>query len=174
MIGQAKRRIRNKRGFTLIEVIAVLVLVGIIAAVAGLGIVKVAEGYLFARLNAEAAQKTQIAIARITKELATATAVTAAGASSVTFTRPESPGSSTTYTNVIDFSGGAVRVNVNGAGARTLIDNATAFALEYRDASGTVTGVTANIRRIDFDLTVTAADNTAINFNNNSVYLREF
>jgi prepilin-type N-terminal cleavage/methylation domain-containing protein len=169
-------RISNEKAFTLIELIATLVLVGIIAAVAGMGVVKIAEGYMFAKLNAETSQKAQIATARIAKELGTASAISAitpTGTTSITYTRPESAGSATILTNTINFSGGAVSVNVNGAGARTLIDNVAVFSLAAFDAAGGSTITPANIRRIDFDLTITAAGNTSY-FNNNTVYLKEF
>ena len=55
----------NKKGFTLIEVVTSMVLIGILALVAGFGLVKVSQGYLFARQNSETVQKAQIAMARI-------------------------------------------------------------------------------------------------------------
>jgi prepilin-type N-terminal cleavage/methylation domain-containing protein len=61
--------VKKNAGFTLIEVIAVLVLVGIISAVAGMGIVRGVEGYLFAQSNTETTQKAQLALARMTREL---------------------------------------------------------------------------------------------------------
>ena len=60
---------KSNSGFTLIEVIAVLVLVGILSAMAGIGIVRGVEGYLLAQSNAETTQKAQLALSRITLEL---------------------------------------------------------------------------------------------------------
>jgi len=59
----------NKKGFTLLEMIVVLLLVGILSAVAGMGIVMGIKGYLFAKENTPLAQKTQAAITRIVREL---------------------------------------------------------------------------------------------------------
>jgi len=56
-------------GFTLIEVIISLVLVGIMTAVAGMGLVYVAESFIFTRMNATTMQKEQMAMARIVLEL---------------------------------------------------------------------------------------------------------
>ena len=52
-------------GFTLIEMIASLAIVGILAAIAGIGLVQFAEGYVLARSGAESAQKAQLATMRM-------------------------------------------------------------------------------------------------------------
>jgi len=59
---------RRDSGFTLIEVIASLVLFGIIALVAGMGIVSFAKGYVFTRDSTHMAQKAQLAMARLNRE----------------------------------------------------------------------------------------------------------
>jgi prepilin-type N-terminal cleavage/methylation domain-containing protein len=63
------RKIRSKSGFTLIEVIVALILAGILAAVAGIGLVYVVQGFVFTRANAATLQKGQMAMSRITLEL---------------------------------------------------------------------------------------------------------
>ncbi len=171
----------NEKAFTLIEVIFSLVLVGILAAIAGMGLVKIAEGYVFAKKNAETTQKAQIAIARIVKELsaaekatATATAITVAGASSVTYTRRQTSGSTTFITNIIALSGSTVTVTVGAATAATLIDNVTALALTYLNTAGTNSaGALPNIRRINISLTVTGANGQALPAFTNTVYIQQ-
>jgi len=59
----------RESGFTLIEVIVSLVLVGMMAAIAGMGIVTGTKGYVLAKENSHMAQKAQIAMARIQREL---------------------------------------------------------------------------------------------------------
>lgn len=156
----------NEKAFTLIEVIISLVLIGILAAIAGMGLVKIAEGYVFAKQNAETVQKSQIAIARIVKELGAATTISttpAPTATSVTYTRPGP------VTNAITLSGGLLQIN-----GTTLINNVTGFTLTYFDAAGAPTTTVPNIRRIGITLTVNGANNTPITFDNNNVFMQEF
>lgn len=175
MKNRVYRRISSQNGFTLIEMIVTLVLVGIIAAFAGMGLVKISEGYLLAKLNAETSQKAQIAIARISKELSSATDISSAVSDSVTYTRPVSQDDLTnTTTNTIALTGSTITVNVDSAGAAVLMDRVTDFSMSFMDASGTVTGTPEKIRRIEFELEVTGANNTTLNFDNNTLFLYEF
>lgn len=59
----------KKSGFTLIEVVVTLVLVGIMASVAGIGISSAAKGYVFAKKNIILAGKAQVALARMSREV---------------------------------------------------------------------------------------------------------
>ncbi len=67
----------NESGFTLIEIVVSLVLVGMMAAIAGMGIVTGTRGYLLAKENSHMAQKAQIAMARIQRELMELTGIAA-------------------------------------------------------------------------------------------------
>ncbi|MGD8954805.1 MAG: immune inhibitor A [Desulfobacterales bacterium] len=60
---------RHCDGFTLVEVIASLLIVGILGAIAGMGIVTGLRGYMQAKENGHLAQKAQIALTRINREL---------------------------------------------------------------------------------------------------------
>ena len=72
-------------GFTLIEMIASLAIIGILAAIAGLGLVQLAEGFLLSQAGAESAQKAQLAMARMVKEFNTITDVSGGSSHSITF-----------------------------------------------------------------------------------------
>ncbi|HQP25955.1 MAG TPA: type II secretion system protein, partial [Smithellaceae bacterium] len=68
--GIAERQgLKFQRGFTLLEVIVTLILVGILAAIGGMGIVQAVKGYMMVRQNSVTTQKAQLAMSRITREL---------------------------------------------------------------------------------------------------------
>jgi prepilin-type N-terminal cleavage/methylation domain-containing protein len=69
------RRHRSQSGFTLIEMIASLALLGLLAAIFGLGLVAAVESYDFSRSNSQIAQKGQMAMTRMIRELTTLTRV---------------------------------------------------------------------------------------------------
>ena len=81
-------KLHRQQGFTLVEVIAVLLLMGIVALALATTMVTAVEGYLFTKDSADAAQKAQLALARISKELLQATAVTTATSTIVAYTTP--------------------------------------------------------------------------------------
>ncbi len=59
----------DQEGFTLIELIVSLFLVGLLAAILGMGLVAAIQGYDYNRANVEVAQKAQMAMTRICREL---------------------------------------------------------------------------------------------------------
>ncbi len=147
----------------MVEVIVSLALIGIIAAISGIGLVQITQGYVLSRKNVETAQKAQIAMTRMIKELGAITSVSsspAPTATSITYTRLGSVPPIT-----IQLSGELVQMQISGT-TTTLIDNVTAFSLTYYDAAGSVTTVAANIRRIDISLTLRGADNQTTEFKN--------
>lgn len=137
----------GEKGFTLIEVIVTLVLVGITAALAGMWIVSVANGYIFAKMNASTTQKAQLAMARLTKEFTNLQlhSVTGASGTGITFNRAD--GASTSVPVIISMSGTQLQINVNGAGAQTLTDTVSAFSLSYwpNPTGGTPCGDAAQV-----------------------------
>jgi hypothetical protein len=64
-----------KRAYTLIETVAVMLLVGVLVLSATVALVPMAEAFLQAKQNADALQKVGLATARITRELTTITNV---------------------------------------------------------------------------------------------------
>ncbi len=173
MVKKISIRLSDLRAFTLIEVIVSLLLVGVIAAVVGIGVVQIAQGYLFAKQNSETVQKVQIAMTRVVKELSAATSISTTilpTSMSITYTRPVS------VTNTITIADGLVQMNDTITG--TLINNVVtaSSSFSYFDAAGTqfTPGVStvAKIRRIDVTLRVTGANNQTSDFTN-SVWINE-
>ena len=149
-------------GFTLIEMIVTLILVGITSVLAGMWIVSVAEGYLFARMNAETLQKAQLAMARLTKEFSAIQAVTSATASQITYQRPDSSLSGTT-TVTVSFSNGSLQIDNS-----LLTDRVNSFTLSYCDdnypSPTCSTSWNSASRVIGISLVLSGADNTPSTF----------
>ena len=74
-----------KTGFTLIETVAVLLLVAILAMSTMVSLLPMTEALGQARANASAAQKARLAMARLSREFTTISNVAAAGAGSIRY-----------------------------------------------------------------------------------------
>jgi type II secretory pathway pseudopilin PulG len=69
MLMQKRPGKKRNWGLTLFEMVAVLLLVGILVAVGGLGLTQGVQGYLLATENANISQKAQMALVRLGLEL---------------------------------------------------------------------------------------------------------
>ena len=72
-------KLKNAKGFTLIEIIIALVILGAIGVVGTMALANVIKGYQWAKDNAHLSQKAQVALTRITSELNFATDVSING-----------------------------------------------------------------------------------------------
>ncbi len=159
----------NKKGFTLIEIIVSLVIVGIMTAVAGMGIVMVTQKFYFAKENAETAQKAQVALMRLMKEFAAISAVSAGSASSIAFSSYKA---GILGTRLVSWAGSAGDPLVfdndttDGEAADTLTDNVSSFALAYYDThtSASQTSWSSSTKVIEITLTLTGANDVASAF----------
>ena len=77
----------SKKGFTLIEVIVTLMLVGIISVFATFGVVQVTNGYVQSVSNAVSSVKGSLVLSRLYREISNLDAVEVAGNDSILFTR---------------------------------------------------------------------------------------
>jgi len=119
----------HQKGFTLLEIIAALILVGIIGATLGIGITQIINGFVFSKKNAETARKAQLAMIRLVKELKsanisdtplpTATSITFSG--DATYTVSWSAGNPLTMKNPLTMD------------SYILTDNVSDFKLTYYD-----------------------------------------
>lgn len=174
-----RKRKANQKGFTLIEVIVTLVLVGITAVLAGMWIVSVVNGYIFTKMNADTTQKAQLAMTRLAKEFVNINSITSASGSEITYTRLDSS-LNTIGPFTIRVQNGDKLQLVDGSGnVATLTDgvNSGDFSLRYcnddLDNSGNqtcatdwpTTGTGAGTRRIiEITLIITGANNTPSTF----------
>ena len=127
----------NSRGFTLIEVIASMVIMGIVAVVAAMGLVQGVQAYVTTRINTETLQRAEFALNRLKLEFMVMDGVTAADANSITFTSNYSNrGEGAIY--AITHTGTVINLSA-GDGVNPLLTNLTAGEgafLAYRNTAG--------------------------------------
>lgn len=76
---------KKQCGFTLIEVIASLVIIGIMSTITSVGISKIFEGYLFTKDNAKTTLRAQVVLTRLMKEFSSIDAVASGSKTSLTY-----------------------------------------------------------------------------------------
>ncbi|HVO65497.1 MAG TPA: type II secretion system protein [Syntrophales bacterium] len=154
----------NQKGFTLIEIITSIIVMTIIAVIAGLGMVEISKGYVFTRKNAVIAQQGQIAMARLKKELGNIQFITSSSASSISYKRcsDSSPPCVTLKDVTISWAGGSSPLLMD---SDTLVNQVTSFKLNYYDSfNSTASTYTASTSIIEIVLQMLGAENTPINF----------
>lgn len=127
-----KTKTLSKSGFTLIELIVSIVLVGVLAAVAGMGIISATKAFIFSKEAAEISQKSQLAMNRLTKSVTNWTALAmspAPTATSMTLTRNDII-TGNTITETYSYASGTLSLTVGGV-TDILCDGLTDFKLEY-------------------------------------------
>ena len=115
-----------KQGFTLIEVIAVLVLVTVLVLVSTLGFLPVVQGYRQVDANVASAQSAHLTWSRIARELTMATNVVGGASTSITYDFLDSQGQPHRHTLAWD---GSAMLTINDA---VLSDDVRDFQLRYR------------------------------------------
>jgi len=132
----------NENGFTLVEIIASLVIVGIMATVAGFWMVLGAQGYNFSRENSVIAQKAGLTLARLGRELTELTEVDSVNSDGSCIRYKV--GAISPYYRAIGLNGTLLELKVSSASdcdcstpGFTLTDNVSGFTLKYEDAAGT-------------------------------------
>ncbi len=154
--------LKNNNGFSLIEIIMVLILLGIMGAMAGMGIATFAESFVFSRQAAEISGKAQLTMIRLSKEFTHIKTVAAASATSITYARSNDAGGTTNVTITwAGASGDDLTLNSD-----TLIDNVTSFSLAYLDTYNGASNTTwsSDRRIIAVTLALTGPDSTNLTF----------
>jgi len=150
------------RGFTFLEIIISLMIVGIVTAVVGLSSYHMTNSFVFSQRNVDTLLKGQIAVARMVKELNNVKTV------SVSSTN----GTQITFTSYRD--AGAVNHTISQLGAELLLDGIVltdqvgSFSLAYYNdhtGSGVQPVWSDTSRIIEINLVLTGAENTPAPFN---------
>jgi prepilin-type N-terminal cleavage/methylation domain-containing protein len=121
----------RQKGFTLIEVILSIVIIGILAVFMSTGIARIIEGYLFSRDNADTALNAQVALTRVIKEFKSIHTVTTGTGTSITYdyyrydmNNPEGILANRT----LSWAGSSAPLMLGG---NTLADNISDFEITY-------------------------------------------
>ena len=121
---------KNQQGFTLIEIVVVIVVLGIMALMGSFGLKEAMDGYTLAQANSESTQKAQNALDRITTELSHIACLPNTNPCQYDITSGSDP-SSISYRT--EFGVGDHTINLNGS--RVMIDG---FPLVDRVVPGTL------------------------------------
>lgn len=158
----------NQRGFTLIEIIVVMVIMGFLVLLGSFGLNHAVDGYVLARDNAHLSQKAQAALDRITVEL-----------SNITFNGTRynvSAGNGTSITYTANFGGADETHTIILVGTEVHFDNipltdqvvpGTGLQLTYMNSAnppGTVGATDTTMRLIGVSLSLSGPNNTSRTF----------
>lgn len=118
---------KRTKGYTLLEVVATILLMGIVGSVWGIGLINVGDGFLMVRDNARTVQESQAAMMRLVKELQVLSGViSATGDVAITYTRYTDPPGATPHEIRFDAANNQIRIDDD-----VLIDRVQDFSLTY-------------------------------------------
>ena len=96
----------SQQGFSLVELVASLMIAGILAVALSTIVVRAMDGYVFSRDAADVSQKGQLALARMHNELLHATAISTATSDRIVFSNPDGD-------YVLERTGSGIGVSIN-------------------------------------------------------------
>jgi prepilin-type N-terminal cleavage/methylation domain-containing protein len=133
---------KQQSGFTLVEIIVVLLLTSILAATTGLLLTTSIRSYALVKQSAEVTQKAQLALTRMRLELENISDVHTAGATSLYYRiKPEGE---TESSRTLGLDGSEVKLGtaLPVSSGNVLIDQVAAFDLSFFDSTGDLSGST--------------------------------
>lgn len=149
----------NSRGFTLIELVLVIILIGIIAGVIALPLLEGTKGWFQATTRETITESGRVAMERMTREIrstrrtaANNPCILSAAATSFVFSNYSSDCSNPV---TFDISG----TNIRRSGIN-LANNVQSLTFSYYDANNAPTAVAANVRRVVIEIVSTRGGET--------------
>ncbi|MBC8439560.1 MAG: type II secretion system protein [Deltaproteobacteria bacterium] len=137
--------ISNKSGFSLIELIVVMIISGLLVLFGSMGIMSAVNNYFSQKTNSETAYKGQLAIIRISKEFRNLTTVTSGQGTSTSIVY-DIYRNGTLETHKLSWggtSGDPLLYDDFSNNGNTLVDSVKDFKLEYYDAYNDTTPATS-------------------------------
>src|SRR5512137_897668 len=127
---------RKKSGFTLIEIMVSLVLVGLIAAISGTAVITATRSYLFAKENDAITQKAQLALNRINREIVELSDIKAATPTCIIYESPYGQRAVARVENTIQLFLNPGNTCPVGSGGDILVNGVQSFSIMYNPSSG--------------------------------------
>jgi prepilin-type N-terminal cleavage/methylation domain-containing protein len=116
----------RKRGFTTLELVMALMLLGVMAVFAGLGLETLMGGFTRYRAGTDVSRKTQLAMARIIKEFSYISSIESGSAAEIRYGAKYPPDFNVSPINTLSYSGRTVTLN-----GHVLADGVEGFQLGY-------------------------------------------
>lgn len=135
------QHISRQQGFTLIEVIATLLILGFMLAASTVGFSQVIQGFVQTQDHSDMVQEVQVAMTRIYYELQHIDSISASSDTAITYRPRFNFTDGVLPERTIQFNAGAGTITFDGA---ILIDNVTAFQLAYLEDSFIVSNSTSS------------------------------
>ena len=162
---RAHKHMNTSKGFTLVELVLVIALMGILAAVLGPALERAVRQYDLISSRKQTLAQARAAMDRMVKEIrliqSSADVTDVSSSTSFQFQYPH--GTAITY----DLNSTNLRRNTV-----TLASPLSALTFSYFDSAGSATSVAANVRRVQILFTITAPHNNGSLTLQTSAYLR--
>lgn len=159
----------KNNGFTLIEIIVSLILVGIIALFAGMGLVRSVESYVFSRDTVALAEKASLAMTRIVLELKFIETITKSENDTMEYT--SSRGDGTQSYQLMRNAANELVIDVGNSNNYILIDNLGTYPsgtdfLSYKENDGAswTSGVLSDLAYIEIVLVLKKSDASNVEY----------
>jgi prepilin-type N-terminal cleavage/methylation domain-containing protein len=139
---------KSKAGFTLIEITVSLVLVGLIASIAGTSVIMGMRGYLFARENDVITQKAQLALSRLNREFIELSDIKAANGTCVVYESPYGRRAVASVDGTVRYFFDYGDTTCPTTGGDILVDGVKTFSVMYNPSSASPWSMGQDIRNL--------------------------